>query len=172
MLLLEFQSFLLDGLLNTLLLSSVMILGGTFFAVIFAAGLSAQSAWLRRPVYGLVECLRDIPLMVTVLMVYFVLPHAGLSFNPFWSSALSVSVWGGANGAHIIRAGLLSVPLGQREAALSSGLRGWKGLFLVVVPQAMPIILPLMSALSPALPRRVLWGQCLVSTNCCVRRRS
>ncbi|CDZ58439.1 amino acid ABC transporter permease [Neorhizobium galegae] len=142
MLLLEFQSFLLDGLLNTLFLSSVMIAGGTFFAVIFAVGLSAQSAWLRGPVYGLVECLRDIPLMVTVLMVYFVLPHAGLSFNPFWSSALSVSVWGGANGAHIIRAGLLSVPSGQREAALSSGLRGWKGLFLVILPQAMPVILP------------------------------
>ncbi|MCJ9751044.1 amino acid ABC transporter permease [Neorhizobium sp. BETTINA12A] len=142
MLLLEFQSFLLGGLLNTLFLSSVMIAGGTLFAVIFAAGLSAQSAWLRRPVYGLVECLRDIPLMVTVLMVYFVLPHAGLSFNPFWSSALSVSVWGGANGAHIIRAGLLSVPSGQREAALSSGLGGWKGLFLVILPQAMPVILP------------------------------
>ena len=94
MLLLEFQSFLLDGLVNTLFLSSVMIAGGTFFAVIFAAGLSAQSGWLRGPVYALVECLRDIPLMVTVLMVYFVLPHAGLSLNPFWSSALSVSVWG------------------------------------------------------------------------------
>ncbi|MBP2463869.1 MULTISPECIES: amino acid ABC transporter permease [unclassified Rhizobium] len=142
MLLLEFQSFLLQGLLNTLLLSSVMIAGGTFFAVIFAAGLSAQSVWVRRPVYGLVECLRDIPLMVTVLMVYFVLPHAGLSLDPFWSSALSVSVWGGANGAHIIRAGLASVPAGQREAALSSGLSGWKGLALVVIPQAMPIILP------------------------------
>ncbi|MBD0415236.1 amino acid ABC transporter permease [Oryzicola mucosus] len=142
MLLLEFRSFLLEGLLNTLFLSSVMIAGGTLFAVIFAAGLSATSPWLRRPVYGLVECLRDIPLMVTVLMVYFVLPHAGLSLNPFWSSALSVSVWGGANGAHIIRAGLLAVPLGQREAAMSSGLRGWKALLLVIVPQAMPIILP------------------------------
>lgn len=142
MLLLEFKTFLLDGLLNTLLLSLVMIAGGTLFAMIFATGLSARSAWLRRPVYGLVECLRDIPLMVTVLMTYFLLPHAGVSLNPFWSSALSVSVWGGANGAHIIRAGLLSVPHGQREAAASFGLRGWKGLALVIVPQAMPIILP------------------------------
>ncbi|QCJ01035.1 amino acid ABC transporter permease [Agrobacterium larrymoorei] len=142
MLLLEFKSFLLEGILNTLLLCGIMILGGTFFAIVFAAGLSVKSGWVSRPVYGLVECLRDIPLMVTVLMVYFVLPHAGLSLNPFWSSTLSVSVWGGANGAHIIRAGLLSVPTGQREAALSSGLRSWKGLLLVVLPQAMPIILP------------------------------
>lgn len=142
MLLLEFQSFLIDGLFGTLLLSSTMIIGGTAFAILFAAGLSLPSRFLSRPVYLLVECLRDIPLMVTVLLVYFVLPNVGISLNPFWSSALSVSVWGGANGAHIIRAGLASVPNGQREAAQAFGLSGWKGLLLVIVPQAMPVILP------------------------------
>ena len=102
----SFESFLIDGLINTLLLSLAMIVGGTLFAIVFAAGLSLRSTVLSRPVYMLVECLRDIPLMVTVLLVYFVLPNIGISLNPFWSSALSVSVWGGANGAHIIRAGL------------------------------------------------------------------
>jgi len=142
MLLLEFRSFLFDGLLNTLLLSLVMILGGTLFAILFAAGLSLPSRWLSRPVFLIVECLRDIPLMVTVLLVYFILPHIGISLNPFWSSALSVSVWGGANGAHIIRAGLAAVPRGQWETVQAFGLSGWKGLLLVVVPQAMPVILP------------------------------
>jgi polar amino acid transport system permease protein len=142
MLLLEFQSFLLDGLVNTLVLSLAMVVGGTLFAVVFAAGLSLRSPWLSRPIYLFVECLRDIPLMVTVLLVYFVLPNVGVSLNPFWSSALSVSVWGGANGAHIIRGGLASVPDGQRETALAFRLGGWKGLLLVVVPQAMPVILP------------------------------
>jgi polar amino acid transport system permease protein len=142
MLLLQFQSFLFDGLINTLLLSLVMIMGGTLCAIIFAAGLSLQSKWLSRPIYLVVECLRDIPLMVTVLLVYFVLPNIGISLNPFWSSALSVSVWGGANGAHIIRGGLASVPKGQRETVQAFGLGGWKGLFLVIIPQAMPVILP------------------------------
>lgn len=142
MLLYDFRFFLLEGFLNTLLLSGAMILGGTFFAILFAAGLFLPIKPLRMAVYGLVEILRDIPLMVTVLLVYFMLPNAGLSLDPFWSSALSVSVWGGANGAHIIRAGLLAVPKGQREAAQAFGLRGWKGLLLVIVPQAMPVILP------------------------------
>ncbi|EIM25869.1 amino acid ABC transporter permease [Microvirga lotononidis] len=142
MLLFEFRSFLLDGLLNTLLLSLVMIAGGTGFAIVFAAGLSLPSRWLSRPVFLIVECLRDIPLMVTVLLVYFVLPNIGISLDPFWSSALSVSVWGGANGAHIIRAGLASVPKGQWETVQAFGLGGWKGLLLVIVPQAMPVILP------------------------------
>jgi polar amino acid transport system permease protein len=142
MLLLEFRSFLFDGLLNTLLLSLLMILGGTLFAILFAAGLSLPSRWLSRPVFLIVECLRDIPLMVTVLLVYFILPNIGISLDPFWSSALSVSVWGGANGAHIIRAGLASVPKGQWETVQAFGLGSWKGLLLVVVPQAMPVILP------------------------------
>ena len=51
-------------------------------------------------------------------------------------------MWGGANGAHIIRAGLASVPNGQRETVHAFELDGWKGLLLVIVPQAMPIILP------------------------------
>src|SRR3954470_17375068 len=142
MVLLEFRSFLFDGLIHTLLLSLAMVAGGTFFAIVFAAGLSLRSPWLSRPFYLVVECLRDIPLMVTVLLVYFVLPNIGISLNPFWSSALSVSVWGGANGAHIIRGGLASVPNGQRETAQAFRLGGWKALFLVIVPQAMPVILP------------------------------
>lgn len=142
MLLYEFRTFLIDGFINTILLSLAIIAGGSVFAVLFAAALTARSRWVSRPAYLLVECLRDIPLMVTVLLVYFVLPNIGISLNPFWSSTLSVSIWGGANGAHVIRAGLESVPKGQWEAAQAFGLRGWKGLALVIVPQAMPVILP------------------------------
>lgn len=142
MLLLEFRSFLLAGFVNTLLLSFVLAAGATLCAVLFTLALSTRSTVVTGLVYGLVECLRDIPLMVTVLLAYFVLPKAGISLNPFWSSALSISLWGGANGAHIIRAGLTAVPKGQREAADAFGLRGWKKLVLVVLPQAMPVIIP------------------------------
>jgi polar amino acid transport system permease protein len=141
-LLLEFRTFLIDGFVNTILLSLAIIVGGTLCAILFAAGLSLRSIAASRTIYMLVECLRDIPLMVTVLLVYFVLPNVGISLNPFWSSTLSVSIWGGANGAHIIRAGLGSVPKGQWESAQAFGLRGWKGLVLVILPQAMPVILP------------------------------
>jgi polar amino acid transport system permease protein len=142
MLLLEFRNFLLAGFVNTLLLSLVLTAGATICAVLFTAALSARSRVVTACVYGLVECLRDVPLMVTVLLAYFVLPKAGISLNPFWSSVLSISLWGGANGAHIIRAGLTAVPKGQREAADAFGLRGWRKLVLVVLPQAMPVIIP------------------------------
>ncbi|RXT56228.1 amino acid ABC transporter permease [Bosea sp. Tri-44] len=142
MLLLEFRNFLLAGFANTLLLALVLTAGATLCAVMFAAALSTRSRVVTGCVYSLIECLRDIPLMVTVLLAYFVLPKAGISLNPFWSSALSISLWGGANGAHIIRAGLASVPKGQHEAADAFGLRGWRKLMLVILPQAMPVIIP------------------------------
>jgi polar amino acid transport system permease protein len=46
------------------------------------------------------------------------------------------------NGAHIIRAGLASVSNGQRKTVQAFGLGGWRGLLLVIVPQAMLVILP------------------------------
>jgi polar amino acid transport system permease protein len=49
-----------------------MIVGGTLFAILFAAGRSLPSRWLSRPVFLIVECLRD--MMVSDLLVYFVLP--------------------------------------------------------------------------------------------------
>lgn len=142
MLLLEYQSFLLEGIYHTLRLSLVVAIGGTSFAILFAFGMMQKSKFFSRPAYLLVEVLRDIPLMVAVLLTYFVLPRIGLSLDPFWSTSLSISLWGGANGAQIIRAGLMAVPQAQRETAAAFGLRSWKGLVFVILPQAMPIILP------------------------------
>lgn len=142
MLLLEYKAFLLEGLYQTLVLSFVVAIGGTLVAILLSFGLTQRSKFISRPVYLAVEVLRDIPLMVAVLLTYFVLPNVGLSLDPFWSTSLSISLWGGANGAQIIRAGLMSVPAAQRETAAAFGLRSWKGLAFVILPQAMPVILP------------------------------
>lgn len=142
MLLLEYKAFLLEGLYQTLVLSLVVAIGGTLVAILLSFGLTQRSKLISRPVYLVVEVLRDIPLMVAVLLTYFVLPNIGLSLDPFWSTSLSISLWGGANGAQIIRAGLMSVPAAQRETAAAFGLRSWKGLAFVILPQAMPVILP------------------------------
>jgi polar amino acid transport system permease protein len=142
MLLLEYKTFLLEGLYQTLLLSLVVTFAGTLMAILFSFGLMQRSKFISRPFYCVVEVLRDIPLMVAVLLTYFVLPNIGVSLDPFWSSSLSISLWGGANGAQVIRGGLMSVPTAQRETAAAFGLRSWKGLIFVVLPQAMPVILP------------------------------
>lgn len=141
-LLLEYRVFLFQGLIQTLLMSAVVALGGTLCAILLATGLLSRFPILRAASRALVELLRDIPLMVTVLLVYFILPSAGLSLDPFWSTCVAISVWGGANGAQILRAGLQSVGEGQRETAAAFGFGPVRGLLLITLPQAMPIIIP------------------------------
>lgn len=142
MLLVEYRYVLLEGFLQTLALSLVVVIAATVVAVVMAYGLTRPSPLANRPVFLIVEVLRDIPLMVAVFLTYFVLPRIGIALDPFWSTTVSISLWGGANGAQIIRAGLQSVPTAQRETAAAFGLRSWKGLVFVILPQAMPVILP------------------------------
>lgn len=141
-LLYEYRVFLLAGLLETLKMSLVVALGGTLCAILLTFGVTSKPKLLRRISFGLMELLRDLPLMVTVLLVYFMLPAAGVSLNPFWSCCAAISVWGGANGAQILRAGLASVGNGQRETAAAFGFGPLKALLLITLPQAMPVIIP------------------------------
>jgi polar amino acid transport system permease protein len=141
-LLLEYRTFLFDGFVQTLLMSLVVALGGTVCSILLVTGMTLKNRVVRKLSYGIAEVMRDIPLMVTVLLTYFVLPLAGLGLDPFWSTCVAVSVWGGANGAQILRAGLTSVGKDQRETAAAFGLRSWQALILVILPQAMPVILP------------------------------
>lgn len=142
MLLIQYSQFLAAGLLWTVLLSAVVTILATIMAIVFTFGVVRRNFIVRKMTFAVVEVLRDIPLIVTVLFTYFVLPVLGLSLNPFWSAAISISLWGGANGANIIRAGLASVSKEQREAAAALGLRSWKAMLLVILPQAMRVILP------------------------------
>ncbi|WP_335948666.1 amino acid ABC transporter permease [Salipiger bermudensis] len=141
-LLYEYRVFLFSGFIQTLLMSLVVALGTTAVAILLVAMLQSKLRLVSRLGYALVEVLRDIPLMVNVLMVYFMLPLIGLGFGPFWSVCVAISIWGGANGAQILRAGLHSVGQGQRETAAAFNFGPVKTLFLIVLPQAMPVILP------------------------------
>ncbi|EAV41768.1 ABC amino acid transporter, inner membrane subunit [Roseibium aggregatum IAM 12614] len=141
-LLYEYRVFLFSGFIQTLLMSLVVAAGTTMVAIVLVIAVRSRQRVIRIAGYTLVEVLRDIPLMVNVLMVYFMLPLVGLGFGPFWSACIAISVWGGANGAQILRAGLNSVGNGQREAAAAFNFGPAKTLLLIVLPQAMPVIIP------------------------------
>ncbi|HEY0275254.1 MAG TPA: amino acid ABC transporter permease [Paenirhodobacter sp.] len=141
-LLYEYRIFLLSGFLSTLGMAVVVALGGTLCAIVLTTGLMSKFKPLSRLAFGVTEIARDLPLMVTVLLIYFMLPLTGINLDPFWSCCVAISVWGGANGAQILRAGLTSVGKGQRETAAAFGFGPLRGLVLITLPQAMPVILP------------------------------
>jgi general L-amino acid transport system permease protein len=157
------------GLLNTLRVSCIGVLCCTFLGALVGIGRLSSNALARGLCYTYTEILRNIPLLLQLLMWYVILVEVMPdSDNPLHlGSWLSLSkeglalplleltltpefvalVWGltlytSAFVAEIVRAGVVSVPVGQIEAAHSIGLSRWQSLRLVILPQAMRVIVP------------------------------
>ena len=92
------------------------------------------------------EAVRNTPLLIQIYLFYFVLgPIIGL--DRFWVGVACLSVFEGAFACEVIRAGILSVPRGQWEASDSIGLGRARGYRYVILPQAVPLMLPPLTGL-------------------------
>lgn len=138
----ENAPLLLIGLRATLMLAVVTLAASTAIGVVLGTLATLRARWIRAFVALYVEVFRDIPLIVTIFAIFFGAPFLGVPLKPFPAVALGLSLWGGANGAEIVRGGILSVSRGQREAATALGLRTWKIYLLVLWPQALRAVLP------------------------------
>jgi putative glutamine transport system permease protein len=90
-----------------------------------------------------VEVIRNIPLLLVVLVFYLVPPTLGLPpLDGFASGTIGLTVYTAAFIAEAIRAGILSIPRGQTEAARSSGLTYLQTMRHIILPQAIRIVIP------------------------------
>jgi polar amino acid transport system permease protein len=138
---------LLIGLRATLMLAGVTLLSSTILGVALGTLATVRARWVRLLVALYVETFRDIPLIVTIFTIFFGAPFFGAPLEPFPAVALGLSLWGGANGAEIVRGGIQSVQKGQHEAATALGLRPWKVYLLILWPQALRAVLPAFTGL-------------------------
>ena len=93
-----------------------------------------------------IEAVRNTPLLIQMYLFYFVLgPIIGL--DRFWVGVACLSVFEGAFACEVIRAGILSVPRGQWEASDSIGLDHAQSYRHVILPQAVPLMLPPLTGL-------------------------
>jgi len=127
---------LLQGAQVTLLLSLVTIplavLGGLFLAVLYSFHLR-----LLNPVLIVcVDALRAFPVLVLLVLIFYGLPFVGISLPAFPAAVLAIALNNSGYYGEIFRAGIETVPRGQREAARSTGLSAWQTAFSVVLPQA------------------------------------
>jgi polar amino acid transport system substrate-binding protein len=93
-------------------------------------------------VVGYVEVFRGTPLMLQLVVIYYFLPSIGLVLPAFVAGVIGLGLNYAANEAEVFRAGLLAVPRGQTEAALSLGMSPLTALWRVVLPQAVRIVVP------------------------------
>jgi polar amino acid transport system permease protein len=146
-LLVENAGFLLSGLVDTLKLALTTLVLATVVSVGVGLMSVARSRLLRTLALCYVEFWRDIPLLVNLLFVYFGAPLIGVPLGPFAAALLSLTLWGGANGAEIVRGGIGSVPQHQYQCATALGLKRWETFYFIVLPQALMPILPPMTGL-------------------------
>lgn len=142
MILLEYAPLLLRGLALTVAITVAAAL--LAIAIAFPAGLARRAPWwpVRALATCYVEVFRGTSALVQLFWVYFALPLFGIHFSAIAAGIIVLGLNIGAYGAEVVRGAVQAVPQGQREAATALNLTPWQQLRLVIVPQALPAMLP------------------------------
>jgi polar amino acid transport system permease protein len=130
-----------NGVLLTLETSALSVVVGFLLGLGVALMRISSDAVLRWTALAYIEVIRNTPLMVQILIVYFGLGSV-FEMDRFTAAVLSLSVFSGAYVAEILRASIEAVPRGQSEAARSLGMTHAQTMTYVIFPQALRISLP------------------------------
>ncbi|GGB45954.1 ABC transporter permease [Flexivirga endophytica] len=154
------SSAILRGLVLTLWLTAAVMVSGYVLGIGLAALRLSDNAILRTASFGFVWLVRSVPPLVQLLFWFEIASlyprlSFGIPFGPEFVSFqtahlfsalaaayVALTIDAAAFASEIIRGGLLSVDHGQTEAASSIGLSRWRTFRRVVLPQAMPSIIP------------------------------
>lgn len=135
--------YILPGLLHTLEAAAVAAVLSLAFGIIFSVGRLSEHWWLRIPAGVVVEFFRAVPLLLLIFFIFFGVPF--LIEKPgsiFWSVVVGLTLYNGSVLAEAFRAGVLSVPSGQSEAAYAVGMRKGQVMANILIPQAARAMLP------------------------------
>ena len=133
---------LLGGLELGLFLALASVALGSLIGLVcgFASVSSSRSA--RNAVSVYVAIIRNMPILVIVLLIFFALPSAGITLDKIPSFVTALTVYSGAYLTEVFRAGLISVPKGVVEAARAIGLTRLQTSLYVVTPIMLRNALP------------------------------
>lgn len=122
----------------------------TVYASIIAYLLGLVFALLRRSpirivsflMWAIVEFIRSTPLLAQVFFLFFVLPDVGIKFDPVSTGVIAFGLHYATYTSEVYRAGIEAVPVGQWEAATALSLPRSRTWIAVILPQAVPRVLP------------------------------
>jgi glutamate transport system permease protein len=139
---------LAEGLMNTLKAAALAMTLSVVLGTLIAVGRLSFGRTGRIPLIGLVELLRGLPVVVLVYFGVRVLPDIGVDLRGWpggqelWGLVIGLTAYNMVIFAEVVRAGVVSLPRGQREAALANGLTRGQTMRLVLLPQAFRVMLP------------------------------
>jgi polar amino acid transport system permease protein len=142
----EFMSYAVPLLLRGLLVTVLVTVLGTILAAVtaFTAGLArlSEHRFVNWPAAIFVEVFRGTSLVVQLFWLFFALPAFGIQLAPLTAAVLALGLNEGAYGAEIVRGTISSRAAGQNEACVALGMGRALRLRRVLIPQAIPAMLP------------------------------
>jgi glutamine transport system permease protein len=134
---------LLAGAAVTLKITAMAVGLGMVFGLIAAIGALCNNRVIHCIARVYVVFIRGTPLLVQIFILYFALPVIlGTRIDPFTAAVAACSINSGAYVAEIFRAGIQSISIGQRRAALSLGMTNYQAMRYVILPQAFKRVIP------------------------------
>lgn len=138
------------SILPVLAEASVVTVQATVAGFVIAATLGlllaiarmSPSVWVVWPATGFVEFVRSTPLLIQIFFLYFVLPEFGLVLDAMTAGILALGLHYGCYCSEVYRAGLENIPKGQWEASIALNLSPYVTFRDVIVPQAIPPVVP------------------------------
>ena len=138
----ENHETLLDGLLRTLAVSGIAIVGAFFIGAVLGAARAHRIPVISQLAAVYVEVIRNTPILVQIFMLFFALPQIDITLEPFTVAWVALMVWGGAFNTENFRAGFEAVPFRYREAGLALGFSRIRTFLNVTLPIGGRIALP------------------------------
>lgn len=134
------------GLLLTLLLSVVGIVFSFPLGVLLALGRQSSLPVVRWLCVAYIELIRGVPFISVLFMAQLMLPLflPGVTIDRVVRAMAGVVIFSAAYLAENVRGGLQSIPRGQYEAARALGLNPWKTTLLIILPQALRAVIPIL----------------------------
>ena len=142
-------SFALE-ILPTLASALVITIQATVLGMLVAVTLGLVLAMLRRsrlrivslPTAFFIEFVRSTPLLVQMYFLFYVLPLTGAQMSPLMTGIVALGLHYATYCAEVYRAGIEAAPRGQWEAATALNMSRWRTAVGVVLPQAIPPVVP------------------------------
>jgi polar amino acid transport system permease protein len=128
---------------GTLRLAIPAILLGFCVGIILGLARLAQRPWIHYPAAIYIEFIRGIPLVMVIFWFWYLVPiFLGRPVPEYWVALTAFVIFEGAYIGEIVRAGIQSVPRGQADAAIATGLNYIQTMWNVILPQAIRNMIP------------------------------
>ena len=134
--------YMFRGAGMTVLMAGVAVLPATLCGIVLALAQVFGNRFARGAVVAYLFVIRGIPLLVLLTFVYYLLPLTGIDLPPFWGVVLVLAFYYAAFMSEVFRAGILSLPRAQWDAARSLGMTRQLMLRIVIFPQALRLAAP------------------------------